>query len=138
MSSPDSLCVSFKKRLTKYNALDQSEGAVVEEHYCALFEERCPVIGATAKAPECLRNQKNSVTKDPADTTITKNVREHVDGAPGNTFTTVLTKPVMSKDSAGTVPLVARAEQITRLREEAQSLRNSLREYEIETEKKNS
>jgi hypothetical protein len=81
MSSPDSLCVSFKKRLTKYNALDQSEGAVVEEHYCALFEERCPVIGATAKAPECLRNQKNSVTKDPEDTTITKTVREHVDDA---------------------------------------------------------
>jgi hypothetical protein len=135
MSSPDSLCVSFKKRLTKYNALDQSEGAVVEEHYCALFEERCPVIGATAKAPECLRNQRNAVTKDPEDTTITKTVREHVDNAPGNTFTTVLTRPVAT---ASATPLAARTEQISRLREEAQSLRNSLREYEIETEKKNS
>ncbi len=133
MSSPDSLCVSFKKRLTKYNALDQSEGAVVQEHYCALFEERCPVIGATAKAPECLRNQRNSVTKNPEDTTITKSIREHVNDAPGNTFTTVLTKQITSKGS-----LAARAEQITRLREEAQSLRNSLREFKIETEKKNS
>ncbi len=133
MSSPDSLCVSFKKRLTKYNALDQSEGAVVQEHYCALFEERCPVIGATAKAPECLRNQRNSVTKNSEDTTITKSIREHVNDAPGNTFTTILTKQITSKGS-----LAARAEQITRLREEAQSLRNSLREFKIETEKKNS
>ncbi|KKM86331.1 hypothetical protein LCGC14_1280000, partial [marine sediment metagenome] len=133
MSSPDSLCVSFKKRLTKYNALDQSEGAVVQEHYCALFEERCPVIGATAKAPECLRNQRNSVTKNSEDTTITKSIREHVNDAPGNTFTTILTKQITSKGS-----LAARAEQIVRLREEAQSLRNSLREFKIETEKKNS
>lgn len=136
-SSPDSTCVSFKKRLTKYNALDQSEGAVVEEHWCALFEERCPVIGATAKAPECLRNQKNSVTKDPEDTTITKTVREHVDDGPGNTFTTILTRPA-DVDTASVNPLAARTEQISRLREEAQSLRNSLREFEIETEKKNS
>ncbi len=138
MSSPDSLCISFKKRLTKYNALDQSEGVVIQEHWCALFEERCPVIGATAKAPECLRNQRNAVTKDPDDTTITKTIREHVDNAPGNTFTTVLTKPVMTKDAAGTSPLATRAEQISHIREEAQSLRNSLREFEIETEKKNS
>lgn len=138
MSSPDSLCISFKKRLTKYNALDQSEGAVVQEHWCALFEERCPVIGATAKAPECLRNQRNAVTKDPNDTTITKTIREHIANAPGNTFTTVLTKPVTTTDSAGIAPLVARTEQISHLREEAQSLRNSLREFEIETEKKSS
>ncbi len=131
-SSIDSTCVSFKKRLTKYNALDQSEGAVVEEHFCALFEERCPVIGATAKAPECLRNQKNSVTKDPADTTITKTTDEHIKDGPGNSFTTVLADPILSKSVA------SRSDQISRLREEAQSLRNSLRDFEIETEKKNS
>lgn len=137
-SNIDSTCVSFKKRLTKFNALDQSEGAVVEEHWCALFEETCPVIGATAKAPECLRNQRNSVTKNPEDTTITKTKREHLDDGPGNSFTTVLTKPVLSRDAASTTPLVARSDQISRLREEAQSLRNSLREFEIEAEKKNS
>jgi len=136
--SLDSICVSFKKRLTKYNALDQSEGAVVQEHYCALFEERCPVIGATAKAPECLRNQKNSVTKDPEDTTITQTIREHVKDAPGNSFTTVLSRSMQVKDTASASPLVHRSEQISRLREDAQSLRNSLRDFEIESEKKNS
>lgn len=138
MSNIDGTCVSFKKRLTKFNALDQSEGAVVEEHYCALFEERCPVIGATAKAPECLRNQRNSVTKDPTETTINKTVREHLQDTPGNSFTTTLSNPALSRDAASTAPLAAREEQISRLREEAQSLRNSLREFEIETEKKNS
>lgn len=137
-SNLDGTCVSFKKRLTKFNALDQSEGAVVEEHYCALFEERCPVIGATAKAPECLRNQRNSVTKDPAETTINKTVREHLQDVPGNSFTTTLSRPVLSRDAASTEPLVVREEQISRLRDEAQSLRNSLREFEIGTEKKNS
>jgi hypothetical protein len=136
-SNVDNLCVSFKKRVTKFNALDQSEGAVIHEHWCALFEESCPVIGATAKAPECLRNQRNSVTKDPEDTTITKTIREHINDGPGNTFVTVLEKPFVS-DKASSTPLVTRQEQISRLREEAQSLRNSLREFSIETEKKNS
>jgi hypothetical protein len=137
-SNVDSTCASFKKRLTKYNALDQSEGAVIQEHYCALFEERCPVIGATAKAPECLRNQKNSVTKDPGDTTITKTIREHLDVTPGNTFTTVLGKPAMAKDTAATEPLSVRQDQISRLREEAQSLRNSLKDFDFADGKKNS
>ena len=101
MSFPDSVCKSFKKRVTKFNALDQSEAVVVQEHWCALFEEGCPVIGATAKAPECLRNRRNSVTRAPEDTTITKTIREHVDDGPSNTFTTVLTRPlvVASEDS---------------------------------------
>jgi hypothetical protein len=137
--SVDSICVSFKKRLTKYNALDQSEGAVIQEHYCALFEERCPVIGATAKAPECLRNVRNRTVKDEGDDGLTKTVREVVENGPGNTFQTVLMKPaVVNQASATTAPLTVRTEQIGRLREEAQSLRNSLREFEIETEKKNS
>src|SRR5574338_27251 len=89
-SWPDELCKSFKKRVTKFNALDQSEAVVLQEHWCALFEEPCPVIGATAKAPECLRNQRNAVTRDPRETTITKNIREHIDHGPGNTFVTVL------------------------------------------------
>lgn len=142
----DSICKSFKKRLTKYNALDQSEAVVVQEHWCALFEEPCPVIGASAKAPECLRNQRNSVTRDPDETTITKTTREHLDHGPGNTFTTVLAPQFTPaspqhqemQSSAGTSPLTERKEQIARLREEAQSLRNSLREFEIETEKKSS
>lgn len=154
-SNIDSTCVSFKKRLTKFNALDQSEGAVVEEHWCALFEETCPVIGATAKAPECLRNQRNAVTKDPRDTTITKIKREHIDHGPGNSFTTVISPqftpagpshqelmqravPRQRLVPKATASLSDRKGQISRLREEAQSLRNSLREFEIEAEKKNS
>lgn len=137
----DSICASFKKRLTKFNALDQSEGVVVQEHWCALFEEPCPVIGASAKAPECLRNQRNSVTRDPDGTTITKTVREHVDDAPSNTFTTVLQKqwpPTSSRATAGTSSLAERKEQISKLREEAESLRNSLRDFVVDTEKKSS
>lgn len=138
-SQVDGICKSFKKRLTKFNALDQSEAVVVQEHWCALFEEACPVIGASAKAPECLRNQRNSVTRDPEDTTITKTVREHVDDGPGNTFTTTPQNQwTPSSARAGTAPLAERQEQISRLREEAQSLRNSLREFEMETEKKSS
>lgn len=122
---PDELCKSFKKRVTKYNALDQSEAVVLHEHWCALFEEACPVIGASAKAPECLRNQRNSVTRDPVDTTITKTVREHLDNAPSNTFVTTLSASEDSKARAA------------RLRDQAQSLRNSLREY-VAAEKKTS
>ena len=134
----DSLCISFKKRLTKYNALDQSEGVVVQEHWCALFEERCPVIGATAKAPECLRNVRNRTVKNEEDDTLTKTVREVVENGPANTFQTVLVRPTIVTQASMSAPLAVRTEQISRLREEAQSLRNSLREFEIETEKKNS
>jgi len=139
-SNIDGTCVSFKKRLTKYNALDQSEGAVIQEHYCALFEEHCPVIGATAKAPECLRNQKNSMTNNPDDTgAFTKTVREFLSNTPGNSFTTDLVLPaVTNKVDASVEPLTERQDQIVRLHDEAQSLRNSLRDFVIETEKKNS
>jgi len=128
---PDSLCASFKKRVTKFNALDQSEAVVLHEHWCALFEEACPVIGASAKAPECLRNQRNSVTKDPADTTITKTVREHLDNAPSNTNTTVLQS---GSASVASMP----AEHIAKMRDEAKALRDSLREYVLSAEKKTS
>jgi len=133
-SFPDSVCKSFKKRVTKFNALDQSEGAVVHEHWCALFEEACPVIGATSKAPECLRNVRNRTTRDEEDNTLTKTVREHVDDAPGNTFTTVLSRPILSKDAAS---VSDRHEQVTRIRAEAEELRNSLRSF-VAAEKKTS
>lgn len=134
-SYPDELCKSFKKRVTKFNALDQSEGQVIHEHWCALFEEACPVIGATSKAPECLRNQKNRTVKDERDNTLTKTVREHIDGAPSNTFVTVLSKPVLSKDVANA--RVDRQEQVDRIRAEAEELRNSLRSF-VAAEKKTS
>jgi hypothetical protein len=133
-SYPDEICKSFKKRVTKFNALDQSEGVVLHEHWCALFEEACPVIGATAKAPECLRNQKNRTTRDEGDNTLTKTVREHLDGGPGNTFMTVPTQPTLSRDAASTDD---RLEQSARLRQQAQNLRNSLREF-VAAEKKTS
>jgi hypothetical protein len=138
-SNVDSTCVSFKKRLTKYNALDQSEGAVVQEHWCALFEEHCPVIGATAKAPECLRNAKNRTVRDNEDNTLTKIHPEYMNGKPANTFVTVpLPDGIPTYVVASDAQLSARQEQIGRLREEAQSLRNSLREFCIKDEKKNS
>lgn len=139
---PDSLCASFKKRVTKFNALDQSEAVVLHEHWCALFEEPCPVIGASAKAPECLRNQRNSVTKRPEDTTITKTVREHVDHGPGNTFTTVLA-PQFTPASPSHQELQSRGSEESKqraadLRSQARSLRDSLREYVLSAEKKTS
>jgi len=137
-SYPDNLCKSFKKRLTKFNALDQSENQIVHEHWCALFEEPCPVIGATAKAPECLRNVRNRTTRDEQDNVLTKTVREHVDQGPGNTFTTNLQNNTVDFARAGQTTVGNRREQINRLREEAQSLRNSLREFEITVEKKSS
>ena len=129
-SYPDEICKSFKKRLTKFNALDQSEGQVVHEHYCALFEEACPVIGASAKAPECLRNVRNRTTRDETDNTLTKTVREHVDGSPGNTFTTTLQPTVTF------AKLKSRNEDIARLREQTRDFRNSLDEYVVNSEKK--
>lgn len=123
-SWPDSICASFKKRVTKFNALDQSEAVVLHEHWCALFEEACPVIGASAKAPECLRNVRNAVTRDTQDTTITHTVREHVENSPSNTFTTTLNeKTAASRD------------QIARIKSEAKALRDSLREF-VASEKK--
>ncbi len=134
-SFPDSVCKSFKKRVTKFNALDQSEAQVVHEHWCTLFEEACPVIGATSKAPECLRNARNRTTRDEEDNTLTKTVREHVDNAPGNTFVTVLSTPVLSKDAASVHS--ERHGQVTRIRAEAEELRNSLRSF-VAAEKKTS
>jgi len=124
-SYPDEMCKSFKKRVTKFNALDQSEAVVVHEHWCALFEEPCPVIGASAKAPECLRNQRNSVTRDDDRTTITKTIREHVDDAPGNTFTTVLQNEQTPRSESA----ADRKEHTARLRQQARDLVSSLREY---------
>jgi hypothetical protein len=134
-SWPDSVCKSFKKRVTKFNALDQSEGQVVHEHWCALFEEPCPVIGATAKAPECLRNQKNRTVKDPRDNTLTKTIDEHIQQGPGNTFVTVLPEPILSTDVMAVKQ--ERGAQIARIREGAQELRNSLRSF-VAAEKKTS
>ena len=131
-SYPDELCKSFKKRVTKFNALDQSEGVVIHEHWCALFEEACPVIGASAKAPECLRNQRNRTTRDDVDNTLTKTTREHVDNAPSNTFTTTLPLNLVSGN------LQERKDQISRIRANTEELRNSLRDYIISTEKKKS
>jgi len=127
-SWPDEICKSFKKRVTKFNALDQSEAIVLHEHYCALFEEPCPVIGASAKAPECLRNQRNSVTRDPEDTTITKTIREHVEDSPSNTFTTVLAPSLQTANVK---------EQNERIIDQAKTLRASLRDF-ISAEKKTS
>lgn len=122
-SYPDELCKSFKKRVTKFNALDQSEAQVVHEHWCALFEEACPVIGATSKAPECLRNVRNRTTRDDADNTLTRTVRERVDSSPGNTFGSSI---ISAED---------RKEQVTRIRAEAEGLRNSLKSF-VTAEKK--
>ncbi len=131
-SYPDEICKSFKKRLTKFNALDQSEGVVLHEHWCALFEEACPVIGASAKAPECLRNVRNRTTRDDRDNTLTKTIREHVDAAPGNTFTTVLQRPALTTSAS----LQERKDQIDRIRESAQELRSTLRDFVVSAEKK--
>lgn len=131
-SFPDEICKSFKKRYTKFNALDQSEAVVLHEHWCALFEEACPVIGATSKAPECLRNQRNSVTRDGKDTTIVKTIRDHLNDGPGNTFTTVLqphrTPDLSLKDDLSTA---------ANIKAQAAALRQSLREF-IAAEKKTS
>ncbi len=132
-SYPDEICKSFKKRVTKFNALDQSEGVVVHEHWCALFEEPCPVIGASAKAPECLRNVRNRTTRDERDNTLTKTVREHVDDAPSNTFTTVL-QPTLTTSAS----LQERKNQISRIRESAEELRSTLRDFVVSAEKKTS
>ena len=133
-SFPDSICKSFKKRLTKFNALDQSEGQVVHEHWCALFEEACPVIGATAKAPECLRNVKNRTVKDEIDDTLTKTTREIIDNSPSNTFQTVVHQPAVVDKVAASED---RSVQVSRIRAEAEELRNSLRSF-VAVEKKTS
>jgi len=132
-SWPDEVCKSFKKRVTQYNALDQSEAQVLHEHWCALFEEPCPVIGASAKAPECLRNSRNRTVRDEEDNTLTKTIREHVDQGPGNTNVTTLSRPILSKDAASEDVKV----QNERIIAEAQSLRASLRDF-ISAEKKTS
>jgi hypothetical protein len=131
-SWPDSTCVSFKKRVTRYNALDQSEAQVLHEHYCALFEEACPVIGASAKAPECLRNQRNRTVMDEGDDTLTKTVREHVNQGPGNTFTTTLVQPVATESAS--VDVKAQNERIIA---QARDLRATLQDF-ISAEKKTS
>jgi hypothetical protein len=131
-SFPDSVCKSFKKRLTKFNALDQSEGAVVHEHWCALFEEACPVIGATAKAPECLRNVRNRTVKDEEDDALTKTVREIVENGPSNTFQTVVHRPATVNQVSASV---VRSEQVSRIRTDTEELRNSLQSF-VAVEKK--
>lgn len=144
-SWPDDICKSFKKRSTRYNALDQSEGQVLYEHWCSLFEEACPVIGASSKAPECLRNQRNSVTRNPEDTTVTKTIREHLDHGPGNTFTTIL-GPQWNPSSPAHQELQNKGrasvnedvkEQNERIISQARELRSALRDY-ISAEKKTS
>jgi len=119
-SWPAEVCKSFKKRLTKFNALDQSEGQVIHEHWCALFEEACPVIGASAKAAECLRNQKNRTT------------REKIASLPGTTAV------VDNVSEAVPMTVEERGEQVSRIRAEAEELRNSLRSFVLDTEKKTS
>ena len=133
-SYPDALCKSFKKRVTKFNALDQSEAQVVHEHWCALFEESCTVIGASAKAPECLRNVRNRTVRDAGDNTLTTTVREVVEGAPANTFQTVLSQPVLVNQSSTS----DRDHQagIVRLRKDAEELRSSLRSFLSEADEK--
>jgi hypothetical protein len=131
-SWPDEICKSFKKRATRYNALDQSEAQVLHEHYCALFEEPCPVIGATAKAPECLRNARNRTIRDDQDNTLTKIHPEYMDGTPRNTFVTV---PLPDGIPTYSVASVDVKEQNERIITEARTLRASLRDF-VSAEKK--
>lgn len=122
----DSTCKSFKKRLTKFNALDQSEGVVIREHWCALFEEACPVIGASAKAPECLRNKYNRTVRDPADNTLTRTIREHLDSGPGNSLTFNPQTEILEESPKMTA---ATNDELSKLRSESASLLKELREF---------
>jgi hypothetical protein len=131
-SSPDEICKSFKKRVTKFNALDQSEAVVLHEHYCALFEEPCPVIGATAKAPECLRNVRNRTVRDEQDDALTKTVREIVENGPANTFQTVVHQPAVVNQASASLDV---KEQNERILSKARELRASLKDF-VSAEKK--
>jgi hypothetical protein len=90
------------------------------------------VIGASAKAPECLRNARNRTVRDERDDTLTKTVREHVEQGPGNTFTTTLVQPVATESASVDVK-----EQNERIIAQARDLRATLRDF-ISAEKKTS
>ena len=65
----EGICVSFKKYNYEYNG-STNPGKLLNEHWCTLFGETCPVKGASAKDPVCLRNTKNRTTKEEDDNSL--------------------------------------------------------------------
>lgn len=56
-------CISFERRIREYPD-NLTSGKVVKEHWCKLFNKPCPVIGAYAKDPACLRNKASKVEQE--------------------------------------------------------------------------
>jgi hypothetical protein len=50
------ICVDFKKYQYEHPGLP-NPGKIVATHWCKLFEEPCPVLGADAQDPTCLRSK---------------------------------------------------------------------------------
>ena len=78
----EGICVSFKNKVYEYNGASD-QGKIIHEHWCNLFNEACPVLGAVAKDKKCLRNTRNQLTKEVEDTTMVgENVRSETASIP--------------------------------------------------------
>lgn len=56
-------CISFAKYHYEFDR-SPNPGKLVATHWCKLFNQACPVLGADATARECLRNKYSRLIKD--------------------------------------------------------------------------
>lgn len=57
------ICIDFAKYYYEFDR-SPNPGRLIGVHWCKLFDQPCPVIGADALAKECLRNKFSRLTKD--------------------------------------------------------------------------
>lgn len=64
--STSGLCISFEKYVKEFPG-SPNPGRIVRTHWCKLFNKPCPVLGADAQDPDCLRNKFSRLLKEGTD-----------------------------------------------------------------------
>ena len=60
---PASVCISFEKYVRQYPG-NPNPGKIIGTHWCKMFNKPCPVLGADAQDPSCLRNKYSHLVKE--------------------------------------------------------------------------
>lgn len=58
------ICASFERFKKDYQTSKGSMGRIVATHWCKMFNKPCPVFGADAHDPSCLRNRYSHMVKE--------------------------------------------------------------------------
>jgi hypothetical protein len=98
-------CVSFEKYLHEFQGRP-NPGRILATHWCKLYNKPCPVLGASAKDPSCLRNKYSTLTQDPTDPIVpTEEIPGESNGGVHNSVNSTRTKTGELINNEGTLAI---------------------------------